>query len=98
MVSIIENWAVIIGTVVGITQADMDPNAALLDVQIDRIQHYESYPMLITQKPGERVTINVKNAKVGEGLLNAPIEVRVRRGRDPRVVFAAPDWNPAPAR
>lgn len=98
MVSIIENWAVIVGTVMGIAQADMDPNTAVLDVQVESVRPYESFPMLVTQKPGERISINVKNIEVGDELLNAPIEVRVRRGRDPDKVFAAPDWHPSLAR
>ena len=98
MVSIIENWAVIVGTVMGIAQADMDPNTAVLDVRVDSVRPFESFPMLVTQKSGERISINVKNIEVGDELLNAPIEVRVRRGRDPDTVFAAPEWNPTPAR
>lgn len=96
MVSIVENWAVIIGTVIGIVQADVAPDTARLEVRIERIEPFENYPMLVTQKPGGRISISVPNSKIGDGLLNAPIEVRVRRGRDPDLVFAAPDWNPAP--
>lgn len=98
MVSITENWAVIVGTVMGIAQADTVPNTAVLDVQVDSVRPFESFPMLVTPKPGERISINVKNIKVGDELLNAPIEIRVRRGRDPDMVFAAPDWNPKGAR
>ena len=98
MVSIIENWAVIVGTVVGIAHPGVDPGTAVLDVRVENVRPFESFPMLVTQKPGERVSIDVRNTEVGDELLNAPIEIRVRRGRDPDTVFAAPDWNPSPAR
>lgn len=96
MVAIVENWAVIIGTVMGIVHGGMAPDTAGLDVRIERIEAVHGYPMLLTQKPGDRITISVPDDKVDDGLLNAPIEVRVRRGRDPSVVFAAPDWSPGP--
>lgn len=95
MVAIVENWALIIGTVMGIAQAGMAPDTAGLEVRIERIEPVQGYPMLLTQKPGERITISVPDDKIGDGMLNGPIEVKVRRGRDPSRVFAAPDWDPA---
>ena len=38
MVSIVENWAVIIGTVIGIVQAGVAPGTARLEVRIERIE------------------------------------------------------------
>lgn len=95
MVSIIENWAIIVGFVVGIAPVESDSRFQDVTVKIAGIESFESYPMLLVQKPGESVAVRVRSAQIhGRANLNGTqVSIRVRRGTDPQLLFAHPDWS-----
>lgn len=97
MVQIVENWALIIGTVLGFV-AGGDSGGGL-SVRIDRIDPVPGFPMLLTQQPGDVVTIKVRPGQCSESTCPAgkSITIRVRRGRDPESLFADPQWSAAEA-
>lgn len=95
MVSIIENWAIIIGVVVGISPVEPEFRFEDLTIEIERIENYETYPMLLIQKPGDRVAVRVLSTQL-RGCADpngAKVSIRVRRGTDPQRLFAHPDWS-----
>lgn len=96
MVSIVENWAMIIGIVIGMTPAEPGHKFATLIMEIERIEKIENYPMLLQQKPGDRIKVQVRPSQIEAVpcILNSTISIRVRRGQDPEIVFAATDWTP----
>lgn len=96
MVAIIENWTIVTGIVIDIAPAEPGQKFMTLTLQIEQTEMVENYPMLIQQKPGDRILVRVLRAQLGptSGLVKSTISVRVRRARDPQVVFAAPDWTP----
>jgi hypothetical protein len=95
MVTIIENWATIIGIVISIAPAEPGQKFVTLTLQIERTEAVENYPMLLQQKPGDRIMVRVLPEQLGStsGLVKSKISIRVRRARDPQIVFAAPDWT-----
>ncbi len=95
MVSIIENWAIIIGMVIGIAPAEPGQKFGELIIEIERIEAVENYPMLLQQKPGEKIQVRVRPEQLGmlSDHLNSKVSIRVRRGQNPQVVFAAADWK-----
>ena len=95
MVTIIENWATVVGTVVSVAPAESGQNLVTLTLNIERIESYKEYPMLLQQKPGDRIMVQVRPRQLGSAssLVDSRISVRVRRGRDWQIAFAAPDWT-----
>ena len=95
MVSIIENWAIIIGLVVSVSGGEPESRFVDLTVEVERVEHFQAYPMLLVQEPGERVVIRVSSAGLRRCVdpSGKQVSIRVRRGSDPKLLFAHPDWS-----
>ena len=95
MVSIIENWAIIIGLVVSVSGGGPDSRFEDWTVEIKQIESFEDYPMLLVQKPGDRVIVRVSTAVRQRSAYpcGKQVSIRVRRGSDPQLLFAHPDWS-----
>jgi hypothetical protein len=95
MVQIVENWALIIGIIVGMLPAEPGEQFATLRVEIQRVEQVQDFPMLIQQKPGDCIAVRVRPEQIEQmgGLIGSVQSIRVRRGRDPDIAFAASEWR-----
>jgi len=96
LVSIVENWAIVVGLVAGITTVEPKSNFMDLKVEVQRVENLESYPNLINKHVGDEVTIRVQANQIAavDNLVDTQVKIRVRRGRSPDILFAHPDWRP----
>ena len=95
MVSIVENWAIIIGLVVSVSAAEPESQFEELTIEVEQIENFEDYPMLLLQEPGDQVIVRVRSTKRPgcKKLEGKQVSIRVRRGANPQILFAHPDWS-----
>jgi hypothetical protein len=93
LVSIIENWALILGIVVGIMPPTSD-NYREIIVRIEQVKPVKGFPNLVQQKSGEQVTIRLRSSQLAgiTDLTGRHVVIRARRG-GPKNIFADPAWT-----
>lgn len=94
MVSMAENWCLLMGIVVGSVPTPPGERLAALEIRVERLEPYKQYPMLVHKSAGDTVVLRATSVQIGdaERLVHERISVLVRRGQNPDVVIAAPDW------
>lgn len=95
MVAIVENWALIIGIVIGVVPVEPGGKFATLTVQVETVEPVQGFQMLVRQQKGEQLSVRVRPDQIAgaDDLVGSRQSIRVRRGRDPDLVFAAHDWK-----
>ena len=96
MVEIIENWAEIIGILIGVIPAPNHTGFMEMHVKVEEVRSVDSYPNLVQVQTGNSIAILVKSARLsGEDCRSgSPVTVRVRAaGPPPLIYFAHPDWR-----
>lgn len=91
MVQAIANWARLTGTVREVRPpGDASPMSELV-IQVDRADDVEGFPNLLSETPGQELTVAVKTANPGDLGLEPGASVSVHAQRaSPDVVIAQP--------
>ena len=92
MVQVIENWAILEGSVDEIRPSDVRNDLAAVDIAVQRIEPFGDFPNLFPDAEGTVVAVTMPKEVVRDRSLSAGSRVRCRvRRASPFTVFAKPD-------
>lgn len=96
MTQIVENWAEIIGLLIGIVPAPDHPGFAEMHIRIEAVRPVDGFPALIQSGPGEMLVVFARDGQVAGPNCpsGTPVAVKVRAaGPPPLRYYAHPDWS-----
>jgi hypothetical protein len=91
MVSIIENWSRVTGTVEAIDDAAF-PGFTTVDLSVNQVEPVGSFPNLLNRFAGQKLTVRLPKAKASTLSLTPGAAISLRARLAPgNVAFAHPD-------
>lgn len=92
MVQVIENWAILEGSVEVIRPSEVRDDLAAVDVAVGRIEPFGDFPNLFPDAEGTVVTVTMPKEVIRDRRINVGSRLRCRARRaSPFTVFAKPD-------
>ena len=95
MVEIVENWAEVIGIVVGLMPAPGREGFVEMKVQVEEVRAVAEFPNLLHVEPGENITVLARSGQIddaGSGT-GSPVDLRLRVAGPPITYFADAEWR-----
>ena len=93
---IVENWAYLIGIIIGVLPSPDRSDFFEVHVKIESLSQVESYPMLAQGSEGETIVVLARRATIDDPdcLTGEPFSARIRAaGPPPLKYFVTPDWS-----
>lgn len=92
MVQVIENWAILEGSVEVIRPSEVRDDLAAVDVAVGRIEPFGDFPNLFPDAEGTVVTVTMPKEVIRDRRINVGSRLRcLARRASPFTVFAKPD-------
>lgn len=93
---IVENWAFLIGVIMGVLPSPNFPDLYEVHVKIEAMKQVEPFPMLLQGAENETIVVLARRSQIKDpdSVVGEEFAARVRAaGPPPLKYFVTPDWS-----